>query len=118
MRANEVFFDSTEGLFKGRVKPNYMDEKAVKPYMIYTESAEAETTIDGGYTGENKVRLQAWIFADSYDEVKKLRDAVIRVMELQTDLESCSVAGQQYQYEDQTQSHLVVVDFVMWEKTT
>ena len=118
MRANEVFYACTERLFKGRVKPNRMDEKTPRPFMVYTESADPENTIDGGHTGENKVRLQAWIFADDYDEVKKLRDAVIRVRELQTDLESCSVAGQQYQYEEQTQSHLVVVDFVMWESTT
>lgn len=118
MRANEVFYACTERLFKGRVKPNRMTENVARPFMVYTESAEPENTIDGGFTGENKVRLQAWIFADDYDEVKKLCDAVIRVMELQTDLESCSVAGQQYQYEDQTQSHLVVVDFVMWESTT
>lgn len=118
MRANEVFYARTERLFNGRVKPNRMDEGTPRPFMVYTESADPENTIDEGYTGENKVRLQAWIFANDYDEVKKLCDSVIRVMELQTDLESCSVAGQQYQYEEQTQSHLVVVDFVMWESMT
>lgn len=118
MRANEVFYARTEFLFKGRVKPNRMEEGAQRPFMVYTESAEPENTIDEGFTGESKVRLQAWIFADDYDEVKKLRDAVIRVMQLQTDLESCSVSSQQIQYEEQTQSHFVVVDFVMWESTT
>lgn len=119
MQASTAFFDTVKSIFKSRVFPNYAPETTPKPFLVYTEpSSTKENSIDSGFSGDSKIQFDAYIFADDYDEVKRLKDDVITAMEAQTLLPSCSVLSDTYSFEDSVQSHVIMISFVIWEQTT
>jgi len=119
MLVSEAIYKNLKPVFSSRIWPNAAPEDAEYPLMIYTETnSDALNTIDMGFLGHSKNRVQMWVFAKEYAEVKKLKDQIISIMAGQTDLDSCNYIGNQYQFEEQTQSHLIVIEFSMWEQTT
>lgn len=119
MQVSQAIYKNLKSLFSSRIWPNAAPENAQYPMMIYTETnSDALNTVDMGFLGHSKNRVQMWVFAKEYAAVKKLKDNIISIMAGQTDLASCIYTGNQYQFEEQTQSHLIVLEFSMWEKTT
>lgn len=119
MQSSTVFYNTVRSLFKSRVYPNYAPEDTPKPFLVYTEpTSTKENSIDGGFSGDSKIKFDAYLFADDYDEVKSLKDAVIAAMEAQTVLPSCSVLSDAYSYNETVASHVIMISFVIWEQTT
>ena len=101
---------------KRNVWPNAAPEDAEYPLVIYTETnREPINTLDMGFLGTSKVRVQIYLFVKEFEEVEDLRDKIVKVMTEQTDLPSSLYINDQYQFEDQTQSHLTVIEFSFWE---
>ena len=119
MRVSEAIYKNLSPLLGERaVWPNAAPEDVTYPMMVYTQSnRETLNTVDLGDLGHAKVRVQMYVFAKEYEELEQLRDNIKAVMKAQTDLPSCLHINDQYQFEDQTQSHLIVIEFSMWEQT-
>lgn len=119
MRVSEAIYKNLSPLLgeKG-VWPNAAPEDAEYPMMIYIETnREHLNTLDAGFIGHAKVRVQMYVFAKEFEEVETLRDNIVTVMLQQTDLPSCLVISDQYQFESTVQAHLIVIEFSMWEQT-
>lgn len=119
MRVSEAIFKNLSPLLgeKG-VWPNAAPEDATYPMMIYVvANREALNTLDGGFISHAKCRVQMYVFAKEFEEVEKLRDDIISIMDQQTDLPSCLFISDQYQFESTVQAHLIVIEFSMWEQT-
>lgn len=117
MRVSEAIYKHLAPVFGERqVWPNAAPEDTTYPMVIYSiTNRELLNTVDVGYLNHAKNRVQIYVFAKEFEEVEQLRDQVTQVMTNQTDLPSCLAISDQYQFEEQTQSHLIVVEFSMWE---
>lgn len=117
MRVSEAIYKNLSPVFGERnVWPNAAPEDAAYPLVIYVEAnRESINTLDLGFINNVKVRVQLYVFAKEFEEVETLRDNIVKIMTEQTDLSSCLYINDQYQFEDQTQSHLTVIEFSMWE---
>lgn len=121
MQVSEAITKNLKSLFGNgdRIWANVAPEDAKYPMLIYTEdNSDKLNTIDDGFTGHSKVSVRFWVFGKEYTKLKELKDQIVAVMAVQTDLKSCIYLRDQYQFEEQTQSHLIVLEFSMWEKTT
>jgi hypothetical protein len=102
-----------------RIWANAAPEDAEYPMLIYTENtSEKLNTIDKGFLGHGKNFVQLWVFAKDYAEVKRLKQEITDLLDAQSDMSSCIYQRDQYQFEEQTQSHLIVIDYSIWEQTT
>ncbi len=117
MRVSEAIYKHLAPIFGERqVWPNAAPEDAEYPMIIYViANRELVNTLDFGYLGHAKCRVQLYIFAKEFEEVEQLRDQVIQVMTNQTDLPSTYANTDNYQFESTVQAHLIVVEFSMWE---
>lgn len=117
MRVSEAIFKNLSPIFgEKRVWPNAAPEDVNYPMIIYViANREMINTIDCGYLGHAKNRVQVYIFAKEFEECETLRDKVIKIMTEQTDLPSCLAINDSYQFESTVQAHLIVVEFSMWE---
>lgn len=117
MRVSEAIVKNLVPLMGERnVWPNAAPEDAAYPLVIYVEAnREPINTLDCNFINNVKVRVQMYVFAKEFEEVETLRDNIVKIMTEQTDLSSCLYINDQYQFEDQTQSHLTVIEFSMWE---
>lgn len=117
MRVSEAIYKHLAPIFGERqVWPNAAPEDAEYPMIIYViANRELLNTVDVGYLGHAKCRVQLYIFAKEFEEVEQLRDQVIQVMTAQTDLPSTYANTDNYQFESTVQAHLIVVEFSMWE---
>lgn len=105
-------------IFNNRIWPNAAPEDAGYPFMVYTEStSEKLNTIDEGFINHCKNRVQMYVFSKDYSEVKTLKDQIIAAMQNQTDIKNCLPINDQYQFETQTQSHLIVIEYSLWEQS-
>lgn len=117
MRVSEAIYKNLSPLLGERaVWPNAAPQDVEYPMAIYViADRQLLNTVDCGYLEHAKCRVQMYVFAKEFEEVETLRDKVIKIMTEQTDLPSCLAISDQYQFEDQTQSHLIVIEFSMWE---
>lgn len=118
MLVSQAIYKNIAPIFKSRIWPNAAPEDAASPFMVYTEdSSEKLNTLSDGFINHSKSKVQMYIFSKDYNDIKRLKDEVILAMTIQTDLASCIVISDQYQFETQTDSHLIVIEFSMWEQT-
>lgn len=121
MRVSEAIYKHLPPLFLAGEKgvwPNAAPEDVEYPMVIYIETnREHLNTLDAGFINHSKVRVQMYVFAKEFEEVETLRDNIVTVMLQQTDLPSCLVISDQYQFESTVQAHLIVIEFSMWEQT-
>lgn len=119
MRISTAFLQNTKAIFDSRVYPNYAPQNTPRPFCVYvTTNTTKENTVDDGFTGDSKVLLDAYIFADDSEKIQDLKDDVIAAMQAQTDLPSCSVLSDAYSFNEVVQAHVIVINFVMWEQLT
>lgn len=119
MRVSEAIYKHLAPVFgEKQVWPNAAPEDAEYPMIISViANRELVNTLDCGYLGHAKCRVQLYIFAKEFEECEALRDKVIKIMTEQTDLPSCLALSDSYQFESTVQAHLIVVEFSMWEQT-
>jgi len=93
---------------------------AVYPYGIIFKisSGKDYTHSDAGSNSVYEARMQCSCFGGNYQQAKMLASEVIEEMEewadVESDVQAVFLIGELDLYEDETKSHHIALDFIVW----
>lgn len=119
MRAGELIKTTLQALFPQALYADMLPENcAATVACVYQYiSAQAQTTLDGGHTGEDACRIQIDIYAPQLSTAFDKADAVIVALEAQTTRPALYL-GKRTIPEPETRRSRVSLDFSIWERAS